>query len=184
MANENKFINIYFLAGGTNDEGAIDTTIGTETALSSEGSQTNPLTVTINSSNNQAIYRKCGIRTTTGHETSGDVTISFTGGSQIAGQSDATKTTHLCWRIAKTKGELETAGIDQSSMLTMTDPDVPANKMKLTFTEADDGKITATANKLFYIMVLAASDETPMVDRGVSIVTTATIAATDTGTTP
>lgn len=187
MAAENKFINIYFKAGGENgsEEGAIQEQPGDEPALSSDGAQSNPLTVTINSSENQALYRKCGIRTNKDYVTSGDTTISFSGGKKLPNDSNGNSPglTCLCWRIAATKEALEQSGITAQNMASAEkSEDTVANFRRLVITEP----ITSTKNTLFWIMVLAASDEQPVVDKSVSIVTTATIAAVDTdaGTTP
>lgn len=179
MANENKFINIYYLdpvEGATGDAayGAITTAIGAEQPLSSEGNQSKPLTVTINSSENKAVYRKCGIRTMPNFKTTGDVTIAFQSTRKIdpTNTSDSAPTTDLCWRIGNSIEDF--AGIDQTTFL--------GDKINAARTLTINGQseeIVATQNRLFYIMVLAASDEEPTVDRSVSIVTTATIAAVE-----
>lgn len=180
MATENRYINIYFKAGGENgsEEGAIQEQPGDEPALSSDGAQSNPLTVTINSSENQVLFRKCGIRTQKGFETSGNTTIGFTGGVDLPKDSSGNPQglTCLCWRIAADRDTLANSGITAQNMASAQNSlDKVETLRRLVITD----KIEATANKIFWIMVLAASDEQPVVDKSVSIVTTATIAAVD-----
>lgn len=168
---EGGYINIYFAdVTDSAPEGAIVETAGQagEKALSSGDATTNPLTVTINSSQGEKVFRKCGIRTANGYETVGTTTISFEGGTDLAEQNAkyAGKTSKICWRIAATKAELEAANIDSNNV------DSNESCMSLPLTGIND-----TKNTLFYIMVLSVDQENPTVDTSVKIVTTATIAA-------
>lgn len=192
----NRFINIYCNAGKTGVSAETGDFTGLtppandidddEWILSSNNQNTQPLVVTINSSENQAVYRQCAIRTRKQYETSGDTVIGFTGGKDIVENDTSKGSTIVCWRIAKFQDELENYGIDATTMITRkdeSDPDLdPAtgrtgyklnvDRTKLKITE----KIESTKYTTFWIMVLAASDENPVIDNSVSIVTTATIA--------
>lgn len=69
----NQFINLYMnnpTANGTDG-----------TAISLEGSQTAPLSFTLDAASNEAKTAKCAVRCGSGYKTSGDTTISFEGES-------------------------------------------------------------------------------------------------------
>lgn len=178
------YINIYFLDGADQDGYTVsklgaENKVGSITTVASPsdkkiGSDANgndPLTVTINSSNEEIVYLKCGIRTAEGYKAEGNVTISFGDGTDLSKQ-DATKyaglKTNICWRVAETLQELYESGL--------TGANIHEDLTKCASVELKGVK--DTVNTIFYIMVLAVSQEEPTVDNSVKIVTTATIAAT------
>ena len=141
----NPYINIYSLSAA--EEANAATAQGT--AISNNNTQTDPLSVTVNSSQtDSSVITCCVIRCQTGYQTAEGTTttISFTG------------TTNNLWKISKTKNGTYSDRITYDG-------------------NSSDGIIT-TSNKVFYIKTEAAAGETPTIDTSVSIVVEATIAAT------
>lgn len=133
------YINLYTnnpTAGGTDG-----------TVVSLDGTQTSPISVTLDKTKAESKAIKCAIRCDTGYKTSGDVTISLSG------------TTASKWKLAK-----DSSFADAAAALTGA-------------TWADSIAISGvtTANTVFWVKASSTTDENPSKDTSVSIKASCTI---------
>lgn len=119
------------------------------TQVSEDGTQTSPLSVTLDASKGESKIVKCAIRCTTGYKTSGSTVLTFTG------------TTKAKWSIcpdASYADATAAAAGTYSDTLTITDS-------------------IADKNVVFWVKAISSTDESPAKDTSVTLMTTATIVA-------
>lgn len=137
-----KYISIY---GNNPTAGKTD-----GTAISEGGSYTNPLSVTLDATKNEAAYIKCAVRCVTGYSTVGDTVIAFDGSSKEK------------WSVAEDHNfTAETAkGAIYRESLTISD------------------SIDST-NTIFWVKVEASEDEEPSNDKNTQIMMSTKIQAVE-----
>ncbi len=133
------YINLYTnnpTAGGTDG-----------TVVSLDGTQTSPISVTLDKTKAESKAIKCAIRCDAGYKASGDVTISLSG------------TTAAKWKLAKDSNYADAAAALTSAAW------------------ADSIAISGvtTANTIFWVKASSTTDENPTKDTSVSIKASCTI---------
>ena len=133
------YINLYTnnpTAGGTDG-----------TVVSLDGTQTSPISVTLDKTKAESKAIKCAIRCDVGYKTSGDVTISLSG------------TTASKWQLAKDNGYADAA----------------AALTGATWADSIAVSGVGTMNTVFWAKASASTDENPSKDTSVSIKASCTI---------
>ena len=126
------------------------------TVISEGGVQTSPLSVVLNSANNETKYVKCAIRTVSGFRTMGSTTLSF-----VTKLEDGT--------YATTGGTVDKWKICADSETGYTEDEVKALADTSWSNSLVISDVISATNVIFWVKISSSEDETPATYTDVSI---------------